>query len=1093
MKTSRKFCASLSYHPSIKRQHHVGQLQRLGAAAILGLVLCGVQTAAWCDDAPAAATQATRKQPRVRVQFQPSEGDELVPRQPATTIIRSNAKSEPDANPETTVKPKTSVRQSIASKLGLNVKPGTTSKTGATASPNTTTRSGATSQLGTSAKPKTIGAKPLAAETSQPKANTDEWHAKGLKYQDTFTQSLAQRSGSAATPSAPAAVLENKPAGTPAASSAPSAVAASAKTSPLAEALQAKLLSLPAPPSTAGPSETHKTPEKTSTPIADAKNTDAELSKTNSKEPIKADAIESGDVTPASAVDAKPAEEHAAIPADAAPVTEKITSKKHKPAVLSLGDLGDSGNLGDPAKAKDPAPVAPAPVITAAQSRGLSKQQAAQAAAPVESPPRAGGMFAAPVGTAIGAAIAAPVGAASVGKSPSAEPKDSTTEPADSESKPVRGWNAKPSASTRSAFDEPGSASLSSEPQSSARPSAPTPEVNQVQSAFSPWTSNPATQNSDASIPPAPVANESTPNADELAAADNPTVNPGTTPDSSELPATLQVDTTGSALESVPSDNTAADSDVAAPHLVLQMVKMIGLRKPTDGGQSSSDSEPSRFTLKEPAKITEPAKLIEPAFGAALPAEAAAPMLAAGPVDAKTTNAETKPGLLDNSEAKEASSTATNSAPTPAGELVGTFPAATANAAPAPPSAFPMTVAELPPPPAEITAAAGKTAEPSFPVQLPTLIGQPASTAAANDGAKLGSVVVLRRDSTSQPSDKTAESADQIPAPPSTESLSSGSRFAELPADKNVAKAESSSSDSIAAHNAAADSQIASDSKTQSGPFSLAELSKHVQVPALAGGKQTPQPQGSDESAKLVSAPMPVHSDAAEATKSTDSTPTVPNAETGKVDSSRAETSRLVAAPSVPVDAPSLLTTAAAPSPDQTKHAQPASPTAGMPAAGTQPDFASLSVPGAERISIAPRETRAIHLDVDATRAESLDPRVCDVIQFNPHELTFVGKQPGLTRIDCWQDGNPDSRKSYLVAVGVDPSKEQQARDQFSKMRVALQDMYPGAGISLTENNGSLVVSGTAASKAEAIAIISLVRRMQTVPVVDALAVDGNR
>jgi hypothetical protein len=938
----------------------------------------------------------------------------------------------------------------------------------------------------------------LAAETSQSKAKPDGWHTKGVKYQDTFTQSLAQRSGSEATSSASAAVLEGKSAGTPAAPPAPATIAASTKISPLAEALQAKLLSLPAPPSTVGPSEPDKTAEKTSTPSYEAKNTEANSTETNSKELFKTHALEPREVAPASAVDVKPAEERAAKPADTVPVTERITSKKHKPAVLTLGDCGDAGNPGDPGNLKDPAPVAPAPVITAAQSRGLSKQQSPQVAAPVETPPRAGGTFAAPVGTAIGTAIAAPVG-----KSPSAELKDSTTEPADSESKPLRGWSTKPAASLRSAFDESGSASLSSEPELSASPSPPVREMNKAQSAFSPWTSNSATHNPDGSIPPAPTA-------DELAPVGNPTMNPDATPDSSEPPATLHADTTGAALESVPSGNAMANADVAAPRMVLQMVKIIGLRKPTDAGQSSSDSEPSRFTLKEPAKITEPAKLIEPAFGAALPAEAAtptimepaaesaAPALAARPVDAKTSDADPQPGLLDNSAAKDLPNTATHSAPTPGGELVGSFPAATANAAPSPPSAFPMTVAEVPPSPAESTAPTGNTA-PGSVTQLPALVGQPASNAAADDGAKLGSVVVLRRNSASHPSDKTAEAVDQSPVPPAVESLSSGSRFAEWPAGKIGANAESNSSDSIATPKAAdgksvdsGESHIAGGSKTQSGPFSLAELSKHIRVPALTGGSQSPQPQGSDESAKLVSAPVPPPGDAAEAAESTGSTRSAPKSETDKADSSKAETSRLVAPPSATVNAPSLLTAAPAPSPDQTKNAVPASPTAtGMPAASTAPGFASLAVPGAEQITIAPRETRSIHLDAEATRAESLDPRVCDVIQFAPHELTFVGKQPGFTRIDCWQDGKPDSRKSYLVAVGVDPTKGQQVRDQCSKMRVALQEMYPDSGINVTENNGSLVVSGTAASKAEAIAILSLVRRMQTVPVVDALAVGG--
>ena len=149
-------------------------------------------------------------------------------------------------------------------------------------------------------------------------------------------------------------------------------------------------------------------------------------------------------------------------------------------------------------------------------------------------------------------------------------------------------------------------------------------------------------------------------------------------------------------------------------------------------------------------------------------------------------------------------------------------------------------------------------------------------------------------------------------------------------------------------------------------------------------------------------------------------------------------------------------------------------------------DEASIDVE--RRLRLDERESRSLQTGFEVERAESLNPRVCDVIQFAPREVAIVGKQRGA-RVDFWQKGQPQERVSYLIAVGQDEDERLRSRDQFAKLHDLIADMYPASRVVLTRDSDSLVVAGTATSREEAIAIVSLVRRLHTIPVADRLTV----
>ena len=158
-------------------------------------------------------------------------------------------------------------------------------------------------------------------------------------------------------------------------------------------------------------------------------------------------------------------------------------------------------------------------------------------------------------------------------------------------------------------------------------------------------------------------------------------------------------------------------------------------------------------------------------------------------------------------------------------------------------------------------------------------------------------------------------------------------------------------------------------------------------------------------------------------------------------------------------------------------------------ASPTTPESASASE-SASRLTLGERESRLLRTNVNVTRAESLDTKVCEVVQFSPNEVAIIGKQRGTTRVDLWQGSHDVNRISYLVAVGLGP-EEEQVLDQYAKLRQAIAELYPDSKVVLTPEKDRLVVSGTVTSAQEALAIVTMIRRVRTIPVIDQLRVTG--
>jgi len=150
----------------------------------------------------------------------------------------------------------------------------------------------------------------------------------------------------------------------------------------------------------------------------------------------------------------------------------------------------------------------------------------------------------------------------------------------------------------------------------------------------------------------------------------------------------------------------------------------------------------------------------------------------------------------------------------------------------------------------------------------------------------------------------------------------------------------------------------------------------------------------------------------------------------------------------------------------------------------------SGSANAVSRLNVTLRESRLLRTNLDVASVSSADNTICEVVQVSPREVVLVGKKPGSTRVDFWCGVNKQLRATYEVAVTATDMAAERAQDQYLRLGKLVRDLYPDSHVSIQPEGGTLVVSGSAKDKHEAIAIISMIRRMRTIPVVDKIVVE---
>ena len=114
------------------------------------------------------------------------------------------------------------------------------------------------------------------------------------------------------------------------------------------------------------------------------------------------------------------------------------------------------------------------------------------------------------------------------------------------------------------------------------------------------------------------------------------------------------------------------------------------------------------------------------------------------------------------------------------------------------------------------------------------------------------------------------------------------------------------------------------------------------------------------------------------------------------------------------------------------------------------------------------------------------DRDVCEAL-ISDRELNLVGKRTGETSVKIHYTTSRVS-EVYKVTVGA-PRELQDEVPSSQQLRQLVAETFPGSQVAITTKGSTLVVSGAAKDRFEAVCILSFVRSLRLVPVIDQLQV----
>jgi pilus assembly protein CpaC len=98
-----------------------------------------------------------------------------------------------------------------------------------------------------------------------------------------------------------------------------------------------------------------------------------------------------------------------------------------------------------------------------------------------------------------------------------------------------------------------------------------------------------------------------------------------------------------------------------------------------------------------------------------------------------------------------------------------------------------------------------------------------------------------------------------------------------------------------------------------------------------------------------------------------------------------------------------------------------------------------------------------LKFDQDVKQVAAAEPKIADVVVISPREVMVNAKEPGMTTVIVWQNGEPIR---YDINVTADTT-------DFDNFRKSVIDQLPGAKIEITGKGDTIVLTGTAVSSAQ--------------------------
>src|SRR5690606_23055729 len=79
----------------------------------------------------------------------------------------------------------------------------------------------------------------------------------------------------------------------------------------------------------------------------------------------------------------------------------------------------------------------------------------------------------------------------------------------------------------------------------------------------------------------------------------------------------------------------------------------------------------------------------------------------------------------------------------------------------------------------------------------------------------------------------------------------------------------------------------------------------------------------------------------------------------------------------------------------------------------------------------------------DMYRTAVVDPRVCEVVQFTPREVSIIGKGVGATHVTFWFRDGDGVPVTYLVKVAPDPVARQRIEQEYFLLENLVAKLFP--------------------------------------------------
>lgn len=112
----------------------------------------------------------------------------------------------------------------------------------------------------------------------------------------------------------------------------------------------------------------------------------------------------------------------------------------------------------------------------------------------------------------------------------------------------------------------------------------------------------------------------------------------------------------------------------------------------------------------------------------------------------------------------------------------------------------------------------------------------------------------------------------------------------------------------------------------------------------------------------------------------------------------------------------------------------------------------------------------------DMYRTAVVDPRVCEVIQFTPREVSIIGKGVGATHVTFWFRDGDGVPVTYLVKVAPDPVARQRIEQEYFLLENLVAKLFPDSKVYLMQVADKLIVRGQAKDIEEAAQIMTVIR-----------------